>query len=161
MPDETTTVVDVRAHAAACGRLDCGHLARSTSRAVRRAVILYVAEGAGYRVDLDTESPEVAAVLGILREAQHPRPHYVRAGSRYVRQSPNEIVLPDVSRLRLTAERQIVFYYMWLGYSATEIADTTHRARETVRSHAGNLRRLTGAHDATSALVALALAGLI
>lgn len=172
MPTTTANVLpstidtDIRAHAAACGRLDCGHLSRSSSLAVRRAVILYIAEGAGYTVRLRNESPEVAAVLGILRQAEHPRPVYVRGtntngNAGYVRSTPNEVLLPDASGLTITPERATVFALAWQGLSATEISIVSLRARETVKSHMGNLRRMTGAHDATSALVALVLANKI
>lgn len=155
-------MLDLTAHAASCGRLDCGHLYRSDSRAVRRAVLLYLAEGAGYAVDLDREAPEVAAVLGTLRTVGHPRPLYVRDGSRYARTTPATAVpLPDVTGLRLTPERVDVYRLLWQGCSTGEAAALSGRSRETVRSHAGNLRRLTGAHDAPSALVALALAGAL
>lgn len=150
---------DIRAHAASCGRLDCGHLARSTDLATRRAVLLYVAAGAGYEVDLDQEAETVGQVYALLSDVQHPRPTYVRAGSTFVRTTPNEVPLPDGHSITMTRERQEVFGLMWQGYSASEIAAATGRARETVRSHAGYLRRETGAHDATSALVALVLAG--
>lgn len=155
-------------HAATCGRLDCGHLYRSDSQAVRRATLLYLAENQGVEFDLDDESPEVAAVLGVLRASEHAVPVYTRgtnaAGNRgYVR--PNTVAavlpLPDVSALRLTPERREVYAAAWQGLSASEIAEEQMRARETVKSHMGNLRRKTGAHDAPSALVALVLAGEI
>lgn len=150
----------IQAHAAACGRLDCGHLGRSTSLAVRRAVILYQAEGAGIDIDLDGEAPEVAAVVGVLRDSQHARPMYIRAGRSYARTVPGMTqVLPDARAIKITQQRLEVFTAMLKGYSANQIATAQHRALETVKSHSGWLRRLTGGHDATSCLIALVLAG--
>lgn len=154
-------------HAAECGRLDCGHLYRSDSLAVRRATLLYLAECNGLPVDLDAEAPETAAVLGMLRESEHPTPVYRRGtlasgGRGYVRSAPGTLItLPDASGIRLTPERREVFALAWLGHSASEIAELTSRSRETVRSHMGNLRRMTGAHDAPSALLALVLVGAL
>lgn len=157
-PEVAERLSDIREHAAACGRLDCGHLSRSTSRATRRAVILYTAEGAGITINLDAETPEVAAIVGVLRESQHSRPVYVRQGRTYARALNGATVLPDAHSIRLTPERTIVFTAMLKGMSASEISADQGRARATVQSHAGWLRRLTGAHDATSALVALVIA---
>lgn len=160
--DETVreALPTIQAHAAACGRLDCGHLGRSTSLAIRRAVILYQAEGAGIEVNLDRETPEVTAVVGVLRASQHARPVYVRAGRSYARTTPGMTqVLPDARAIRITQQRAEVFTAMLKGYSANQIAAAQHRALETVKSHSGWLRRLTGGHDATSCLIALVLAG--
>ena len=156
-PEVAERLTDTRAHAAECGRIDCGHLSRSSSLAVRRACILYVAEGAEITVTLDHESAEVAAVVGVLRESGHARPVYVRQGRSYARAQNGATVLPDARAIRLTPERTEVFSHMLRGHSASEIARSTGRARATVQSHAGWLRRLTGGHDATSCLVALVL----
>lgn len=151
---------DVRAHAAACGRLDCGHLGKSTQQAVRRAVILYQAEGAGIEINVEHETPEVTAVLGVLRTSQHARPVYVRNGRSYARTTPGMTqVLPDANAINITPQRYEVFTAMLGGYSANQIAASQHRSLETVKSHAGWLRRLTGGHDSTSCLIALVLAG--
>lgn len=150
---------DIRAHAAECGRLDCGHLARSTSQAVRRAVILYTAEAAGITVGLDEESAEVTAILGVLRESGHARPTFVRSGRRNVQSRPGLVVMPNAAGIRITPERHAVFTAMLKGESASQISRSQGRARATVQSHAGWLRRLTGGHDATSCLIALVIAG--
>jgi DNA-binding CsgD family transcriptional regulator len=165
-PAEGTVIsggLDVREHAASCGRLDCGHLGKSGSRAVRRAVILYVAEGAGVPTDLDAEAPEVASVLGILRGVQYPRPVY--RGRKSEAQTPGQFaasILPNVSdeAITWTPQRVQVASLMWEGYSANEVAREVGRTLETVKSHMGYLRRLTGAHDIVSVLVAGAVAGL-
>lgn len=172
----------VKAHAVSCGRLDCGHLGKSASLAVRRAVILYTAEGSGLSVSLDGETPEVVAVLGVLRTAQHARPTYVRgtltSGNRgYVAAHPGAVIAwPNADGIKITPQRAEVFGYMVRGYSATDISSDparmvgghpaprvglTVRNIETVKSHAGYLRRETGAHDAVSALLALVAAGKI
>lgn len=178
---ETVTperIADIRAHAAGCGRLDCGHLGRSDSLAVRRAVILYTAEGMGLEVALDDESAEVAAVVGVLRESEHFRPTYTRRAGRYVRVAPGTTAMPNPwesqtregAPFKLTPERREVFALMLAGHGATAIGSytlsdgsvrpgLTSRTMETVKSHAGYLRRETGAHDATSALLALVCAG--
>lgn len=166
LTDETRALLtDVEAHAAACGRLDCGHLGRSTSQAVRRAVFLYQAEGAGLILDLDRVSADVAAVVGVLRTSQHGRTTYTRGttasgGRGYVPIAAGLVaVLPNADGIKITPQRRDVFTDMLYGHSATQIAARTHRTLETVKSHAGYLRRLTGAHDAHSALIALVLAG--
>lgn len=164
-PETLAAIESVQGHAAACGRLDCGHLGRSTSQAVRRAVFLYQAEGTGLTVDLNRVSADVAAVLGVLRTSQHGRTTYTRGtlatGNRgYVPVAPGlTAVLPNADGIKITHQRREVFTDMLYGYSATQVAERTHRTLETVKSHAGYLRRLTGAHDATSALIALVLAG--
>jgi DNA-binding NarL/FixJ family response regulator len=161
---ETPTVVgtvDIREHAATCGKLDCGHLGKSNSQAVRRAVIIYVAEGAGLEVDLDLEAPEVAAVVGILRGVSYPRPVY--RGRKTEAQTPGQFaasILPDVTKMQWTPQRTMVAKLMWEGYSANQVAKEVGRTLETIKSHMGYLRRLSGAHDIVSVLVAGALEGM-
>lgn len=172
--DARQRLTDVRQHAAECGRLDCGHLARSVNMATRRAVILYTGEAAGLTVLLDNEPAEVAAIVGVLRDSGHARPTYVRGtlptGNRgMVRAQAGMTVLPNAAGIKITNERREVFTFMLRGYSASQISSDltampprvglTPRARATVQSHAGYLRRLTGGHDATSCLIALVLAG--
>jgi DNA-binding CsgD family transcriptional regulator len=161
LSDEVRALLsDVQAHAAACGRLDCGHLGRSTSGAVRRAVYLYQCEGAGMVLNLNRVSADVAAVLGVLRESRHARPTYVRAGRSYrAAVAGMTTVLPDPWGIKITPQRRDVFQALIAGKSATEVSREQHRALETVKSHMGYLRRLTGAHDSHSALIALVLAG--
>jgi DNA-binding NarL/FixJ family response regulator len=161
LSDEVRALLsDVQAHAAACGRLDCGHLGRSTSRAVRHAVFLYQAEGAGAVLDLTRVSADVAAVVGVLRESRHARPTYVRQGRSYAQAVPGmTTVMPNPWGIRMTPQRTEVFTALLSGYSATEVSARQHRNIETVKSHMGYLRRETGAHDSHSALIALVLAG--
>lgn len=147
--DVQERISDIRAHAAACGRIDCGHLSKSASLPTRRACMLYVLAGAGCTIDLDRETPEVAAIYGVLTSTEHARPYYGGEGTP----------LPDANGIRITPERLAVFTAMVQGMSASQISQRQGRARATVQSHAGYLRRLTGAHDATSALVSLLLAG--
>lgn len=155
------TLDTIAAHAASCGQLGCGHLGKSPSRAVRRAVILYAAEAIpGVTLNLDGEAPEVAAVLGVLRTSRHARPVYVRQGRGFATHTPGlPPIAPDPNRIRMTAERVATFSLLIRGWSANEVA--THRARalETIKSHMGYLRRETDAHDSMSALLALRLAG--
>lgn len=156
----TTRLDTLREHAVSCGRLDCGHLGKSDSLAVRRAVILYVAEGNGVTLDLSHETPEVAAVYGVLVAAGQARPVYTRRGRGYVAAAPGlALTLPDGETIRLTTQRIETFTAMLRGESATMIARARGRDIETIKSHAGYLRRETGAHDAVSALVAIVLAG--
>ena len=161
LSDETRALLaDVTAHAAACGRLDCGHLGRSTSRAVRHGVFLYQAEGAGCVLDLGRVSADVAAVIGVLRESRHARPTYVRQGRSYAQSVPGmTTVMPNPWLIRMTPQRREVFGALTLGYSANEVAAAQSRTVETVKSHMGYLRRETGAHDSHSALIALTMAG--
>lgn len=155
-----STLDTVRGHAATCGRLDCGHLGKSASLAVRRAVILYTAAGSGITVSLDRETPEVTAVYGVLTEAGHARPVYTRAGRSYTATVPGMTnVMPDGTTIRLTPQRIETFSAMLRGESATMIAAARQRDIETIKSHAGYLRRGTGAHDAVSALLSLVAAG--
>jgi len=128
-------------------------------------VLVYVAQSNGVVIDLDREAPAVAAVVGTLRAAGAEAPVYVRGttenGTRgYVRTAATA-PLPNVEGFRMTPERRAVYSAMWQGYSLTTIATVTGRSVDTVKSHAGNLRRLNGAHDAPSALVALVVAGMI
>lgn len=169
----------LRGHAVTCGKLDCGHLYKSDSQAVRRAVILYTAEnsGQGFVLDLSHETPETVAVLGVLRTAKHGHPVYSKTGARggmVAHTAGITTIWPDASRIRMTPERVSVFGYLLAGYSATQISSDpnrvtagkanprkglTARALATVVSHAGYLRRETDAHDAVSALLCLVKAG--
>jgi hypothetical protein len=161
---EQPTIVgglDVREHAASCGRLDCGHLGKSNSQATRRAVIIYVAEGAGLTIDLDREAPEVAALVGVLRAVSYPRPLY--SGRKTPALTPGQhaaSILPDVTKMTWTPQRLQVAALMWEGYSANQVAKAVDRRLETIKSHMGYLRRLSGAHDIVSVLVAGALEGM-
>lgn len=154
--DVRALLSDVQAHAAACGRLDCGHLGRSTSRAVRHAVFLYQCEGAGLTLDLERVSADVAAVIGVLRESRHARPTYVQSGRRHEQATPGmTTVMPNPWSLRLTPQRLAVIADLLVGHSATEVSERQHRNIETVKSHMGWIRRDTGAHATTDALIAL------
>ena len=70
-------------------------------------------------------------------------------------------VLPDANGIKITRQRAEVFTLLARGMSAAQVATATFRNIETVKSHAHYLRKLTGAHDATSALTALIIAGKI
>jgi hypothetical protein len=161
LDDETRALLDgVYGHAATCGRLDCGHLYRGPSKAVREAVILYTAEGMGMTVDLNRVSNATAAVVGALRTSQHARPVYVRQGRRNVQQANGvTLVMPEPWAIRMTPQRIEVFSSLLVGHSIVATAERQSRTVETVKSHAGYLRRETGAHDAPSALLALVAAG--
>jgi DNA-binding NarL/FixJ family response regulator len=127
---------------------------------VRHAVFLYQAEGAGCEVHLDAVSPDVAAVVGVLRQSQHARPTYVRQGRSYAQAVAGmTTVMPNPWGIRMTPQRTEVFRALTLGHSATEVSALQHRNIETVKSHMGYLRRETGAHDSHSALIALIMAG--
>lgn len=61
----TTTAITT---AAACDRLDCGHVGRSTSRAVKRAAVLYgcLAGVPGFELPAD-EPAEVLALVALMQ----------------------------------------------------------------------------------------------
>lgn len=179
MPENTiemdAVVARVEAHAAECGRTDCGHLYRGHDDAVRRATILFLAEENGLDVDLDLEPAAVAALVGVLRSSRTVRTVYRRPGVRTPRPSATREVadLPDMSALRMTPERIEVYTLMVQGVALVRIAERLNKNIETIKSHAGNLRRgaplgairrgdaVAAAHDAPSALLALVIQGSI
>lgn len=170
-------IASVAAHAAACGKLECGHTARSTDPDARRAVFLYSASAVMPEAVADalaSERPAVAAMYGELQKAGVYAPRYVKrttAGGQntYALQGGEawmpQTTLANGQPIPVTDERATVWGAMIRGESLTSIARNYPSSRggersvETVKSHAGWLRRRCAAHDSTSALIALIAAG--
>jgi DNA-binding NarL/FixJ family response regulator len=148
------------AHAAACGDYHCGHLSRSSSTAVKRAVFLYAAEcstvGSLVR---RSEAPEVLAALALLREgAECAR---ILAAATGALAAEVAALTAAAAPTRLSPEVLAVMDLVTEGLSYPEIADRRGIATETVRSHVKRAMRSTATHTAVDAAVALCEEGLI
>lgn len=137
----------------------CGHITRSSSRAVKRAAFLFAAEGRdlGY-LGTRTEAPEVLAALALMREGaacaeviDAATPGFIEAVAEVVPFAP-EALSPEVLR---------VMAYVTEGLSYPEIAAEIGCAKETVRSHVKRAMRLTATHNVIEAAVTLVEHGLI
>jgi DNA-binding NarL/FixJ family response regulator len=149
--------------AAACADADyqCGHITRSSSRAVKRAAFLYAAEvrDLGY-LGTRTEAPEVLAALALMREGAACAEVLDAATGA----TPEVVEAVEALTYRpadLSPEVLAVMALVTEGLSYPEIAAEVGCAKETVRSHVKRAMRLTSTHNAVSAAVTLVEEGLI
>lgn len=158
MPALTIPTSDV-AIACADGHYHCGHVTRSSSRPVKRALFLFLAEseGLGY-LGTRTEAAEVLAVLALMRQGAHCAEVLAAGGAAAtalieasVTDRQRDCTPEQVEVLRLVAE----------GFSYPEIAAETGRATETVRSLVKAAMRNTCTHTAVDAAVTLAEWGVL
>lgn len=145
-----------------CGRYDCGHITRSDSQAVKRALALYLAREAGLAVDTSTEEADTLAVLGLMRAG---RPctevrNYRTAGVTSAT-TPATPATTEAPAIRVTPEMCEVAALILQGYDYPEIAARTHRAKETVRSLARRVIRVANAHSAMAGAVWMASHGYV
>lgn len=147
--------------ALACEAYTCGHLTRSSSTSVKRALFLHLAEEHLGSVARRNEAPATMVALALMREgatcaevaaADSPQ------GDALVAQAAREIAprCEDLSPQVLA-----VLDLVTEGLSYPMIADRLGIARETVRSHVRRAMRATGEHSAIEAAVSLATQGLI
>lgn len=145
-----------------CGRVDCGHVHRSESRAVKRALFLYLCEsddriGAG--VMESAEGADTLAALAAMRRgapcaevlaaAGVPAPR-VGATPRTATRGPS-LTDRQVEVLALVAE----------GYAYPEIARTLGKSVETVRDRVKGAMKATSTHSAPEAAREAAAWGLL
>lgn len=144
----------------ACGTEDyhCGHLSRSSSRTVKRALFLYLAEveGLGY-LGGRSEGAEVLAVLNLMRTGAECADILDVAEGNL----PAGVTTVEVAVTPITPDQAEVLNLVTLGYSYPEIAAETGRATETVRSLVKGAMRRTLTHTAIDAAVAAAGQGWI
>ena len=156
------TVLTAHPVAVSCseGRYDCGHLARSSSRAVKRALFLYLAEveGLGY-LGSRTEAAEVLAALALLRQGAECADILAAGGEAAATLMAQ--VTPDMHDRDCTPQQIEVLGFVAQGFSYPEIAAATNRATETVRSLVKAAMRNTNTHNAFDAAVAVAAEGLL
>lgn len=145
-----------------CGRYDCGHITRSDSQAVKRALALYLAREAGLTVDTSSEEADTLAVLGLMRAG---RPctevrNYRTAGVTSAT-TPATPANTDTPAVRITPEMVEVAALILQGYDYPEIAARTHRAKETVRSLSKRIIATANAHSAMAGAVKMAEWGYV
>lgn len=145
-----------------CGRYDCGHVTRSDDRAVKRALVLYLAREGGVEVSTAGEPADVLAVLGLMRAG---RPcsevrEWRTAGVTRATTPPTPATT-DGPLCRVSPEVLEVAALYAQGYDIPEVAEMTYRRPETVRSHLKVARRATAAHSSHAAVVTLARWGMI
>lgn len=145
------------ASAVHCGRYDCGHITRSDDRAVKRALYLYLRREAGHRVSTASEGADVLAVLALMREG---RPctevrEWRVAGVRRA-EAPATPATTEAPALKITPQMTEVIGLVAQGYDIPEIAASTYRAEETVRSLLARCRKATNAHSSVAAAVKFA-----
>lgn len=146
--------------ATACERYDCGHITRSSSVPVKRALFLYMAET---RTDLGylggREDAHTLAALALMREG-HDCADVVAAGEGHPSYTALESEVEALvgtptprqcEALALVAE----------GISYPAIGERLSISVETVRSLVKAAMRVTGTHSATHAAVMAAEQGLI
>lgn len=148
------------ASAACTGDYHCGHITRSSSRAVKRAAFLYLAEaqGCGW-LGRRTEAPEVLAAVVLMRAGAACAS--VIAAATGDEPAVAEMALALVPATPLSVQVLGVMVLVCEGWSYPEIADEQGIATETVRSHVKRAMRSTGAHTALDAAVLLTEQGLI
>lgn len=145
-----------------CGRYDCGHIVRSDDRAIKRALVIYLAREAGVAVDTTHDGADVDAVLALMRagrpctEVREWRtPGVTRATA------PATPATVDAPLRRVGPEVCEVATLYGQGYDIPEVAAMTYRRPETVRSHLKVARQATAAHSSHAAVVTLAKWGII
>lgn len=137
------------------GRYDCGHLSRSSSRPVKRALFLHLAEveGHGY-LGTRTEPVEVLAALALLRQGAECQA-ILEAGGSGAAALAAEAAASPVCERPCTPQQIEVLRLVAEGFSYPEIAEATGRAVETVRSLVKAAMRNTLTHNAFDAAVVL------
>lgn len=144
--------------ACADARYDCGHITRSDSTAVKRALFLFLAEseGLGY-LGSRTEATEVLAALVLMRQGAECARIIAAATDTEVAEMAAEVApLPA-----LTTKQIEVLALVAEGLSFPEIAATLSKSVETVRSLTKAAMRATMTHSVVQAAVEAARDGLI
>lgn len=157
MPTTTTHPVTSAIH---CASYQCGHIARSDDRAIKRALFLYLRREAGHTFTTRGEGSDVIAALALMREGR-PCSEVRNYRTPGVRAADVPTTPANVAEVRVSPQVVEVVTLIAQGYDIPEIAAMTHRAIETVRSLLAVARRATGAHTSHGAAVALVGLGLI
>jgi DNA-binding NarL/FixJ family response regulator len=153
MTDLTSPIIT----ATACERFDCGHITRSSSVPVKRALFLYMAESADLGYLGSREDAHTLAALALMREGARCA-DVLRAGG--VEGDAVAAVLDPA--MGLPTPRQCEALAMVAeGLPYPEIAARLSISVETVRSLLKAAMRTTLTHSATAAAVVAASEGLI
>lgn len=143
-----------------CGSYQCGHIARSSDRAIKRALVLHLIREAGTTPDTRNENADTLAALALMASGRpcsevrnYRTPGYTAATVPVTPATADPFGLSDecVEVMALVAQ----------GYSHPEIATMTHRAKETVRSLVSVARKATSAHSQEAAAARLFVLGII
>lgn len=161
MPVSITAAQAASPVVSACfdGRYDCGHITRSASVPVKRALFLYRAEseGLGY-LGGRHEAAEVLAALALMRVGGECADILVAGGAAA---EAVETALTSVPVSSPTPTQCEVLALVAEGFSYPEIAAQTGRAVETVRSLVKAAMARTLTHSAIDAAIVAAADGLI
>jgi DNA-binding NarL/FixJ family response regulator len=150
------------ASAVHCGRYDCGHVTRSDDRAVKRALVIYLAREAGLDPSIAREDADVLAVLALMREGRpcaEVREWRTAGVTRAT--TPATPATTDAPRIKVTPQMIEVAGLVAQGYDIPEVAAATYRSVETVRSLLARCRQATAAHSSHAAAVKMAAWGYI
>jgi DNA-binding NarL/FixJ family response regulator len=150
------------ASAVHCGRYDCGHVTRSDDRAIKRALVIYLAREAGLAPSTADEAADVLAVLALMREGRpcsEVREWRTAGVTRAT--APATPATTDGPRIRVTPQMCEVATLIAQGYDIPEVAEATYRSVETVRSLLARCRQATAAHSSHAAVVTLARWGYV
>lgn len=145
-----------------CGRYDCGHVTRSDDRAIKRALVIYLAREAGVAVDSTADGADVHAVLGLMRSGRpcsEVREWRTAGVTRAT--APATPATTEAPAIRVTPQMIEVATLVAQGYDHPEIAESTYRSVETVKSLLARCRKATNAHSSYAAAVTLARWGYI
>jgi DNA-binding NarL/FixJ family response regulator len=150
------------ASAVHCGRYDCGHVTRSDDRAIKRALVIYLAREAGLAPSTAAEAADVLAVLALMREGR-PCSEVREWRTAGVTRStaPATPATTDAPVIKVTPQMCEVATLVAQGYDIPEVAEATYRSVETVRSLLARCRKATSAHSSHAAVVTLARWGHI
>lgn len=145
-----------------CGRYDCGHVTRSDDRAIKRALVIYLAREAGLDVSTASEDADVLAVLGLMRAGRpcsEVREWRTAGVTRAT--APATPATTTAPAIRVTPQMIEVATLVAQGYDIPEVAEATYRSVETVRSLLARCRKATNAHSSHAAVVTLARWGYV
>jgi DNA-binding NarL/FixJ family response regulator len=145
-----------------CGRYDCGHVTRSDDRAIKRALVIYLAREAGMDVSTAGEDHDVIAVLGMMR-AGRPCAEVREWRTAGVTRATAPVIPATTDGPVITVTPQMIEVATLIaqGYDIPEIAEATYRSVETVRSLLARCRKATNAHSSHAATVTLARWGYV
>lgn len=145
------------ATAAMCERFDCGHITRSSSVPVKRALFLHLAEETGLGYLGGRETAHTLAALALMREGARCA-DILRAGGEGA-DTLDALAAPAMGTV--TPRQAEALSFVADGVAYPDIARAMGISVETVRSLLKAAMRATLTHSATHAAVMAAADGLI